>query len=76
MKTYPDYILYRGSRDELNLLCREKDDKIEALKETINKMVEKINETEILFVSDYDILRSELITIASELDNQTGEATS
>jgi hypothetical protein len=65
MKEYPDYILYRGSRDELNLLCKEKDDEITKLKETI-KSIAMMLETEI----DYEVLRNVVTSIASELDKQ------
>ena len=32
------YILYQGSRDELNELCRKKDDEIDALKAEIERL--------------------------------------
>lgn len=33
------YILYRGSRDELNELCRIKDERIEKLEKAINDIM-------------------------------------
>lgn len=42
---FPPYILYRGSRDELNELCRQKDAELTALRsqvETLRGALEKI----------------------------------
>lgn len=36
-------ILYRGSRDQLNEMCREKDEEIALLKEKIRKAIAALN---------------------------------
>lgn len=70
-KEYPDYILYRGSRDELNLLCRKKDDEIAKLKGTI-KSIKHMIDAEM----DLKTLDTVLIKLISELDQKTGESLS
>lgn len=42
------YVLYSGSRDELNTKCRERDDEIDRLRAQIKELVENLKDLQVM----------------------------